>query len=90
MTTGERSTDGPAGAGRDPAAEADARVERGRSPPDWLISVVNPVLRTLLRSPVHGLASDHLLLLTVTGRKTGTAYTFPVGYEQDDGALTVI
>lgn len=90
MATGDGSAGGSAGTGSDPVGGSDSRVERGRSPPDWLVSVVNPVLRTLLRSPLHGLASDHLVLLTVTGRKTGTEYIFPVGYEQHDGTLTVI
>lgn len=43
----------------------------------------------MLRSPLHGLVSDHLLLLTVTGSKSGTEYTFPVGYEQDGETLYV-
>lgn len=69
---------------------ADARVEPAGAPPDLVISVVNPLLTLLLRSPLHGLVSDHLMLLTVTGRRSGTEYTFPVGYERDDGTVYVI
>ncbi|PSP68394.1 hypothetical protein BRC85_02710 [Halobacteriales archaeon QS_1_69_70] len=47
-------------------------------------------MKLMLRSPLHPLVSDDLLLLTVTGRKTGTRYTFPVGYEQRDDTLAVI
>jgi hypothetical protein len=43
----------------------------------------NPVLAALLRSPLHGLASGRLALITVTGRRSGRRYTFPVGYERD-------
>lgn len=50
---------------------------------------VNPVLRVLLRSPAHGLVSGHLMLLTVTGRKSGRTFTFPVGYHQDGDRLRV-
>jgi len=65
------------------------RVSRGARPPEWLLSVVNPVLKRLLRSRLHGIVSDHLLLLTVTGRHSGTEYTFPVGYERDGNTVYV-
>jgi hypothetical protein len=51
--------------------------------------VVNPVVRAVLRSPAHGLLSGHLALLTVTGRRTGCAFTFPVGYHRDGDRVTV-
>lgn len=58
-------------------------------PPETLLRVANPLLARLLRSPLHGLVSDALLLLTVTGRRTGTEYTFPVGYERRGDRLFV-
>lgn len=51
--------------------------------------VVNPLVRRLLRSRFHGWASDEVLLITVTGRRTGREYTTPVGYELHEGALYV-
>lgn len=51
--------------------------------------VVNPVVRAVLRSPAHGLLSGHLALLTVTGRRSGRAFTFPVGYRRDGDRVTV-
>jgi hypothetical protein len=51
--------------------------------------VVNPVVRAVLRSPAHGLLSGHLALLTVTGRRSGRAFTFPVGYHRDGDRVTV-
>ncbi|WP_267639814.1 nitroreductase/quinone reductase family protein [Haloarchaeobius amylolyticus] len=51
--------------------------------------LVNPLLKLLLRSPLHGLLSDTLLLLTFTGRKSGTQYTTPVAYEELNGDLYV-
>jgi deazaflavin-dependent oxidoreductase (nitroreductase family) len=72
----------------DPGSRAP-HVEPASAPPELVVRIVNPLLGLLLRSPLHGLVSDHLLLVTVTGRKSGTEYTFPVGYEQDDGTLLV-
>ena len=54
---------------------------------DPFFSKLNPVLARLLRTPVlHHLASRNLVLLTVTGRKTGRRYSMPVGYQLDPGA----
>ncbi len=70
---------------------------RRRDPLETLVSVgqtvvsrvVNPVMVRLLRSRLHGLVSDGTLLLTVTGRRSGREYTFPVNYEQEDDRLSV-
>jgi deazaflavin-dependent oxidoreductase (nitroreductase family) len=37
-------------------------------------------MRMFLRSPVHGLWSDSLMLITFTGRKSGRQFTTPVRY----------
>jgi deazaflavin-dependent oxidoreductase (nitroreductase family) len=50
---------------------------------------VNPLVRGVLRSPAHGLLSSHLALLTVTGRRSGRTYTFPVGYDRDGDRVTI-
>jgi deazaflavin-dependent oxidoreductase (nitroreductase family) len=50
---------------------------------------VNPLVRALLRSPAHGLVSGHLALITVTGRRSGRTYTFPVGYHRDGDRVTI-
>lgn len=51
---------------------------------------VNPVVRALLSSPLHGIASSGLVLLTVTGRVSGQEHTFPVAYRQQDEVVTVV
>jgi deazaflavin-dependent oxidoreductase (nitroreductase family) len=57
-------------------------------PPRNVIRFLNPVMKAVLRSPLHRLLSKHLMLLTVTGRKTGRTYTLPVGrYESPDGTF---
>jgi deazaflavin-dependent oxidoreductase (nitroreductase family) len=50
----------------------------------------NDFMSWVLRSPVHGILSDGMMLLTVTGRKTGQKYTLPVGYYRENGYLWVI
>jgi deazaflavin-dependent oxidoreductase (nitroreductase family) len=44
----------------------------------------------VLRSPFHGMLSNGMMLITVTGRKTGRKYTTPVGYYREDGTLWVL
>ena len=50
--------------------------------PEALFSIINPVVRTLLRSPIHGLISDSLMLVSYTGRKSQRRFTTPVRYVQ--------
>lgn len=56
-------------------------------PPTSLLKVVNPVLRTLLRSPLHRVVSTGLMLLHVKGRKSGRVYVVPVGRHVYEGQL---
>ena len=46
------------------------------------------MLSRLVRSPLHRLVSDRLLL-PATGRRSGREHTFPVGYERDGDRLSV-
>jgi deazaflavin-dependent oxidoreductase (nitroreductase family) len=50
----------------------------------------NDFMSWVLRSPLHGMLSNGMMLITVTGRKTGKQYTTPVGYYREDGFLWVI
>jgi deazaflavin-dependent oxidoreductase (nitroreductase family) len=50
----------------------------------------NPVVTAILRSRLHWPLSSGLLLLTVTGRRSGRRYTIPVGYHESDGAIVVL
>jgi deazaflavin-dependent oxidoreductase (nitroreductase family) len=50
----------------------------------------NDFMSWALRSPFHGMLSNGMMLITVTGRKTGKKYTTPVSYYRDDGYLWVI
>jgi deazaflavin-dependent oxidoreductase (nitroreductase family) len=50
----------------------------------------NDFMSWVLRSPFHSMLSDGMMLLTVTGRKTGKQYTLPVGYYREGEYLWVI
>jgi F420H(2)-dependent quinone reductase len=64
-------------------------VERS-TPPRALVKMGNPLVRTLLGSPLHGMLDDSVLVLHVTGRKTGRRYDIPVGYVDMEGTLIVV
>jgi hypothetical protein len=68
----------------------DVGIEPAAPVPATATKVVNPLLRVLLRLPLlHRLVSGSLMLITVTGRRTGDTYTFPVGYERRGDAVYV-
>lgn len=50
----------------------------------------NGFIAWLLRSPFHGLVSKGMMLITVTGRRTGKQYTTPVGFFQNDGSYWIL
>ena len=63
---------------------------RGHAPFAVFNRTANPVIKGLLQSPLHPLAvSRRLALITVTGRRSGREYTFPVGYRQDGDRVTI-
>jgi deazaflavin-dependent oxidoreductase (nitroreductase family) len=55
----------------------------------FLNQLGNRFIAGLLRSPFHGAISRHIMLITVTGRKTGQVYTTPVEYLRQDGEILV-
>lgn len=64
-------------------------VERVK-PPEAMIRIANPIFDRMLRSPLHGLVDENLLLLHFRGRKTGRSYTVVVGHRNVDGRLGVL
>jgi hypothetical protein len=59
-------------------------------PPKSILRAVNPLMKAVLRSPLHRLLSGKLMLLTMTGRKSGRTYTLPVWRHQSaDGDLLI-
>ena len=61
----------------------------GAEPPEKLAKVVNPIMKALLRSPLHRLVSKHLMVLAFEGRKTSKIYSVVVGRHEVDGILVV-
>ena len=57
----------------------------------WFLDhIANPVVRLVLRSPFHAVASGALLLLTYQGRRSGRRRTIPVQYAQDGQTILVV
>ena len=50
----------------------------------------NDFMAWVLRSPLHGMLSNGMMLITITGLKTGKTYTTPVGYYEEGAYLWVI
>jgi hypothetical protein len=54
---------------------------------EWLL---NLFMRPLLRSPLHGLVSHRVMLISFTGRKSGKRYTTPISYMREGDAVACI
>jgi hypothetical protein len=52
--------------------------------------IANPVVTHVLRSQMHALLSRSLLLITVTGRRTGRPTTLPVRYALQGDDLLIV
>ena len=57
---------------------------------DRLMTRLNPLVAWVLRSPLHPMLDRMLLMLQVTGRRTGRRYWIPVGYQRDGDTITVL
>src|SRR6187402_1740779 len=55
------------------------------SPSKRVLSIVNPMLRTVLKSPLNGVAPSNLVVMTFTGRKTGKPYQLVLALHELDG-----
>jgi hypothetical protein len=49
--------------------------------------IINPIVKILLKSPLHFLLSGNTLLLEFVGRKSGKRLSTPVSYHLQDGHL---
>lgn len=50
----------------------------------------NDFMAWVLRSPFHGMLSNGMMLITVTGCKTGKKITLPVGYYREGDYLWIV
>jgi hypothetical protein len=51
---------------------------------------LNPLIRGLLRSPLHHVLSGRVMLIDFEGRKSGRAFSIPVGYTKIDSEFIVL
>jgi deazaflavin-dependent oxidoreductase (nitroreductase family) len=49
----------------------------------------NPIMKWLIRSPLHGSVSKSMLVIGYQGRKSGKRYETPVNYARDGDELLV-
>lgn len=72
---------------------ADVRQAEDQSPRARTVhkppAIMNRLIGLVLRSPLHGVLSNNLMLLTFTGRTSGQQFTTPVTYTRDGNQLTV-
>ena len=50
----------------------------------------NPLVKFVLRSPLHPLISKSILLISFTGRKSGKPYSTPINYVREGDTITLI
>lgn len=72
------------------AGDGGAAAAAGGFDVDRWTTRLNPLVVRLLRSPLHRVIGGGLLLITVTGRRSGRRYTIPVGYQRDGDVLHVL
>ena len=63
-------------------------VVRDVHPPTAIVAVLNPMMRTLLRTPLAR-RMEQLALLEFDGRRTGRRFRVPVGWHEADGVPVV-
>jgi hypothetical protein len=56
-------------------------------PPAGLLRVVNPMVGFLLRTPLAGPLRKQMMVVNVTGRKSGRRYSIPLSAHQIDGTI---
>jgi deazaflavin-dependent oxidoreductase (nitroreductase family) len=59
-------------------------------PPPKVPPSVNATMRWILRSPISRLVDRGIVLLTVTGRRTGRRFSFPVQYVEVGDTLWIM
>ena len=57
---------------------------------DRIFTRLNGAIQWILRSPLHALLDPGLMLVTVTGRRSGLRFTIPVGYQRDGKRIVVL
>ena len=53
-----------------------------------LFQILNPIMKTILKSPFHKMMSGQIMILTFQGVKSGKTYTTPVSYSRENDNVT--
>src|SRR5690349_3309666 len=70
------------------ATQTTTAPVKSATPAKAMMKIINSLVAPLLRSPLHGLLGGKMMLITLTGRKSGRQITTPVSYIPDgDGVL---
>lgn len=65
-------------------------TERGKTPiPKGAYKFVNPIIKFVLRSPLHRALSHAMMILSFRGRRSGKIISVPVGYTRKGNLLVV-
>lgn len=57
----------------------------------WFMNkIANPFVRLILRSPLHGIMSASVMLITYTGCKSGKEYTLPVQFASENHTINIV
>ena len=51
---------------------------------------LNPVMRSLLRSPLHGITSHNIGIVHFSGRKSGRKLSTPLSYTQEGNIVRLL
>lgn len=93
VVRGRTSTDALDAANQHPYGEQMTDQSPGvylSHPPAALLRFANPLLAAVLRTPLPFPMRDDMMVVTVTGRKTGRKYTIPLSAHFVDDALYAI
>jgi hypothetical protein len=57
----------------------------------WFMNkIANPIVRLIIRSPLHGVMSASVLLISYTGCKSGKEYTLPVQFACENHTIYIV
>ncbi|WP_454791825.1 hypothetical protein [Mycolicibacterium lutetiense] len=68
-------------------------MSESSAPPGYLrllVRALTPLVKIVLRTPAHRCISDTMMILAVTGRRTGRNYEIPLSYVADGAVVTCI
>jgi hypothetical protein len=57
---------------------------------DLLYSALNPVVRGLLQSPLHGIASANLCVFSYRGRRSGRSFATPLSFMREGSLVRLL